>query len=774
MLFGRLDWHNWNISKGKAITFGVGMVALVGSFVVLGATVIRVRNLQTTISLPKASSAPAWCSQTPPSCCDDIAAGKGYDSCPNYDLRGQCRQDQCNGSRNAPAPRCADASGCDSAGCPSDQCNYPDGHGGTVCRAPNPSKSCACGYAREAWCGSSSCSIPQVVNTSTVLPMVSAQNVVLNPNFTWAYTTPPSGGEAYANVRIFSCQAQTADCMVFAATKAPYYDGVSIVDFYREPGAGKGTTFAADWNGDHVKQLKPNTPYWWQLTWGVASCGVKCVNGIPGDPNYPCGSWGFVTGTSTYTNPGGGGGGAMSCSISLSPTSINTGQSATITMSGTGGTTDAFISRTDTNTLSGFGNPVFTDSQSHKYYKISSNTVSGLPVGDYKIWCHVVASDNSSCSGNPFCDYKGGSVSCSGFSGCNSNNSDYTSLSVTAGAAASCSVSGPTTAIINQAASYSFTYSNAASGQLYWSPTSSASWTTMCNNNTSGGCSNQSITFPSTGTYWVVCDARTNANTGVSGNPFVSYPYTSSAGITYQDGGSASRVQVTVSASVANECEVCGGSGGKTCATGLTCRMAANGSGGVCVKADGSTTCNGCNAGDECYPPLVCAQSGGGSKKCTDPNGAHLACIAGNNGSGACAYKTGAESNADGCTTDAASCTVSTCTGNTQCPDTQQCTNSQQCVDVCPATSDQDVCKTYTASNHACTITNITDGTTCTTADNQAGTCQSGACTVSSSEADACWGNNGTNGRCYDCNGDGVINVLDYSCFIQVWDKNVQ
>ncbi|MCL4398110.1 hypothetical protein M1403_03780 [Patescibacteria group bacterium] len=116
------------------------------------------------------------------------------------------------------------------------------------------------------------------------------------------------------------------------------------------------------------------------------------------------------------------------------------------------------------------------------------------------------------------------------------------------GGVASCSVSGPATAVVGRATSgYGFTYSNAANGQLYWGPTSSASWTTMCNYNKSGGCANQSITFPKAGAYWVICDARTNANTGCTGNPFVGYPYTSLDGTIYQNCGSKSRIQVSVS-----------------------------------------------------------------------------------------------------------------------------------------------------------------------------------------------------------------------------------
>lgn len=40
-------------------------------------------------------------------------------------------------------------------------------------------------------------------------------------------------------------------------------------------------------------------------------------------------------------------------------------------------------------------------------------------------------------------------------------------------------------------------------------------------------------------------------------------------------------------------------------------------------------------------------------------------------------------------------------------------------------------------------------------------------------QVDACWGNAGSDGKCYDCNGDGEINILDFSCFAKHWLNNV-
>lgn len=45
--------------------------------------------------------------------------------------------------------------------------------------------------------------------------------------------------------------------------------------------------------------------------------------------------------------------------------------------------------------------------------------------------------------------------------------------------------------------------------------------------------------------------------------------------------------------------------------------------------------------------------------------------------------------------------------------------------------------------------------------------------TQSGGEAEACWGNQGADGRCYDCNGDSEINILDFSCFSSNWLRDV-
>jgi hypothetical protein len=45
--------------------------------------------------------------------------------------------------------------------------------------------------------------------------------------------------------------------------------------------------------------------------------------------------------------------------------------------------------------------------------------------------------------------------------------------------------------------------------------------------------------------------------------------------------------------------------------------------------------------------------------------------------------------------------------------------------------------------------------------------------TRGATEIEACWGNGGGNGRCYDCNGDGYINILDFSCFAKRWLETV-
>ena len=110
------------------------------------------------------------------------------------------------------------------------------------------------------------------------------------------------------------------------------------------------------------------------------------------------------------------------------------------------------------------------------------------------------------------------------------------------------------------------------------------------------------------------------------------------------------------------------------------------------------------------------------------------------------------------------------CTTDSACSADKKC-ESNKCVAVICITG-APVCKKYVVSNHACVLQNDADGTVCTTDKS----CVSGVCTLIPNEANACWGNLGTGanaGRCYDCNGDGVINILDFSCFAKRWREKI-
>ncbi|MBI3559069.1 hypothetical protein HY085_01620 [Candidatus Gottesmanbacteria bacterium] len=112
--------------------------------------------------------------------------------------------------------------------------------------------------------------------------------------------------------------------------------------------------------------------------------------------------------------------------------------------------------------------------------------------------------------------------------------------------------------------------------------------------------------------------------------------------------------------------------------------------------------------------------------------------------------------------------TILECTTDAQCADDKKCdlTTNKCVVPVCsPAPG---VCQTAQYKNHACSLANKADGTACET--NKV--CSAGVCV--NSEVNACWDNKGVNGKCYDCNGDGTINILDFSCFQKHWLENVQ
>lgn len=114
------------------------------------------------------------------------------------------------------------------------------------------------------------------------------------------------------------------------------------------------------------------------------------------------------------------------CSVSLSSNSISPNQSVIISSSGNGGTIRNLISRTDTDDISGLGDPTWTDNLGHKYYIVFNPTVTGLTEGTYKVWCDV-PDDPGKCSGNPFCSSLD-SAQCAGWGSC--SNNDSTTLNV--------------------------------------------------------------------------------------------------------------------------------------------------------------------------------------------------------------------------------------------------------------------------------------------------------------------------------------------------------
>lgn len=172
--------------------------------------------------------------------------------------------------------------------------------------------------------------------------------------------------------------------------------------------------------------------------------------------------------------------------------------------------------------------------------------------------------------------------------------------------------------------------------------------------------------------------------------------------------------------------------------------------GGTCV--DVRTDINNCGScGAKCTANEKCAQgacvpgSAVVTGQCVLPSQSHLAC--GPNGT--CIRKLGAGNNLNGCTAVGASCGGSTCSGSTPDACGSRCVNLK---------TDDDNCGTC---SHKCS---------------QDQTCTLGICAKSTTEVNACWGNGGagTNaGRCYDCNGDGAINILDFSCFAKHWREKI-
>lgn len=153
------------------------------------------------------------------------------------------------------------------------------------------------------------------------------------------------------------------------------------------------------------------------------------------------------------------------------------------------------------------------------------------------------------------------------------------------------------------------------------------------------------------------------------------------------------------------------GACGNACATGQTCTN------GGCV-----TSTVTCTTDAQCSTGQVCAEN-----SCVATSQQRIVCVVNKTGTGACERRKGTGNNAPGCDVTGKTCTMS-------------CTTDNDCL-----------------------IPELV--------------CSNKVCVTKSDETNTCWGNLGTGtnaGRCYDCNGDGVINILDFSCFAKRWREQVQ
>lgn len=227
-----------------------------------------------------------------------------------------------------------------------------------------------------------------------------------------------------------------------------------------------------------------------------------------------------------------------------------------------------------------------------------------------------------------------------------------------------------------------------------------------------------------------------------------------------------------------------GGAGG-------SCTAPAGGSCTITVGGGGT----GCQDDSDCTGNKVCV-----SGSCVKKGQTHFECV-----SNACARVAGKGTDQGGCTTVGGSCSGNVCQ-DTNCPTGQACFNNicqayhlgcdatentcariqgigqngcsqigadcggggNTCVDSQCATGQAcfgGSCKAY---HFGCTSSNV-----CAKLEG-AGANTSGcvaAGQVCGGELGSCWGNGGVNGRCVDCNGDGIINILDFSCLACNWSE---
>lgn len=204
----------------------------------------------------------------------------------------------------------------------------------------------------------------------------------------WEWDTTYSSTISYAAVYVWKDSKRTGNADAQAAASGSDLNSVKVSDF--SPALAANTKYYVKVNPNGYSSPDP-TKY---------QCMDDATRG-----------WSFTTGS---------GGVAKTCSVSLDQNSITVGQPVAVTSSGTGGTVRSIISRTDSGSISGLGNVLWTDSLGHKYYVVSNPAVTGLTEGTYKVWCDI-ADEPNKCSGNPFCPSLDPSQ-CAGWARCGTND----------------------------------------------------------------------------------------------------------------------------------------------------------------------------------------------------------------------------------------------------------------------------------------------------------------------------------------------------------------
>jgi hypothetical protein len=215
--------------------------------------------------------------------------------------------------------------------------------------------------------------------------------------------------------------------------------------------------------------------------------------------------------------------------------------------------------------------------------------------------------------------------------------------------------------------------------------------------------------------------------------------------------------------------------------------------GGSLTLALSTTTDGSCQTDSDCGNK-VCVNGA-----CVKRNKTHLECV-----SNSCARVSGAGSDLNGCSSVGGSCESSNCS-DSSCPTGQACfdgsckayhlgcgssntcvktegsgDNTEGCATLnatCAASCEDVVCSTgQSCFNGSCKAYHLgcTSSNVCAKLEGPGS--NTGGCSVADQWCGGevmtqCWGKGGVNGRCMDCNGDGVINILDFSCLSCNWKK---